>query len=94
MNRVNFIIFKATILNFSEKFDHPFSHVFKFGNMFHERNGFVAVAATRSNNFVSLHQLDRDKLEHVSLIQLVTGIATKPRLSGNILPNTKTCENG
>ena len=26
--------------------------------------------------------------------QLVTGIATKPRLSGNILPYIKTCENG
>ena len=28
------------------------------------------------------------------LIQLVTGIATKPGLSGNILPNIKPCENG
>ena len=26
--------------------------------------------------------------------QLVTGIATKPRLAGNILPNIKTSENG
>ena len=34
---------------------------------------FVAVPVTRSNNFVSLHQLDRDKLGHVSLIQHVTG---------------------
>ena len=28
------------------------------------------------------------------MIRLVTGIATKPRLSGNMLPNIKTCENG
>ena len=34
-----------------------------------------------------------DKLEHVSVMQL-TGIATKPRLSGNVLPNIKMCENG
>ena len=33
--------------------------------------------------------LDRDKLEHVSLIQLVTDIATKPWLPGNMLPNIK-----
>ena len=35
-----------------------------------------------------------DKLELVSLIQLVTGTATKPWLSGNMLPNINTCENG
>ena len=60
------------ILKLSEKFDHPFSHVFIFGNMFPESHGFVAVPVTRPNNFVSLTKLDRDKLEHVSLIQLVT----------------------
>ena len=32
-------------------------------------------------------------MEHISLIQLVTGIATKPQLSGNMLPNIKTCKN-
>ena len=61
--------------------------------MFPESHGFVAVPVTKSNDFVSLQQLDTDKLEHVSLIQLVTGIATKPRPSGNMLPNIKPCEN-
>ena len=69
-------------------------HVFIFGNVFPESHGFVAVPVTRSNNFVSLHELQMDKFEHVSLIQLVTGIATKPFLSGNMLSNVKTCENG
>ena len=61
--------------------------------MFPECHSFVAVSVTRSNNLVSLHLLDRDKLEHVSLIQLVTDIVTKPRLLGNMLPNMKTGEN-
>ena len=61
--------------------------------MFPESRGFVAVPFTRLNNFVSLHWLDWNKLEHVSLIQLVTGIATKPWLSRNMLPNIKTWEN-
>ena len=52
--------------------------MFIFDKMFSESHGFVAVPVTRSNNFTSLHQLDRDKLEHASLIQLVTGIVTKP----------------
>ena len=81
-------------LRFSEKFYHPFSPVFIFGNTFHESHGLVVVPVTSSNNFVSLHQLDVEKLEHVSLIQLVTCIATKPRLSGNVLPNIKIYENG
>ena len=37
--------------------------------------------------------VDYDELEHVFLILLVTGIATKPWLSGNMLPNIKTCKN-
>ena len=28
------------------------------------------------------------------MVRLVTGIATKPYLSGNIFANIKTCENG
>ena len=54
-NRVNSVNFKATILKFSEKFDHQFMHVFMFHNMFPGNNSFVAVPVTRSNNFVSLH---------------------------------------
>ena len=33
-------------------------------------------------------------MEHAFIIRLVTGITTKPRLSGNIFLNMKTCENG
>ena len=47
--------FNATILKLSEKFYHPFSHVFIFGNMLPESHGLVAVPVTRSTNFVSLH---------------------------------------
>ena len=31
---------------FSEKFDHPFWHVFIFGNMFPESHGFLAMPVT------------------------------------------------
>ena len=46
--------FIATNLKFAEKFDHPFSHVFIFGNMFRESRGFVAMPLTSSKNFVSM----------------------------------------
>ena len=70
--------FNATILKFSEKSDHPFSQVIRFGNMFPPSHRFVVMLVTRANNFVSYHKLDRDKFEYyVSLIQLVTGIAMK-----------------
>ena len=59
-----------------------------------ESDGFDAVPVTRLNNFVSLHKLDRDKLKHLTMILLVTGIATKPLLSVNMFPKIKTCENG
>ena len=39
-------------LRFAEKFDHLFSYVFIFGNMFRESRGFVAMPVTSSNNFV------------------------------------------
>ena len=45
-NRVNSINFNATALKFSEKFDHPFSHVFIFSNMFPVIHGFVAMPVT------------------------------------------------
>ena len=35
--------FNATILKFSEKFDHPFSFVFIFGSMLLESHGFVTM---------------------------------------------------
>ena len=40
--------FDATIPKFPEKFDHKFLHVFIFGNMFSENNGFVAMPVTSS----------------------------------------------
>ena len=76
-------------LKFAEKFDDLFLHVFVSDNIFPVRHCFVAVLVTRSNNFVSLHLLDRNKLVHVSLIQLVTGIATKPWLGRHILKYKK-----
>ena len=38
-NRVNSNNINATIFKFYEKFDHPFSQVFIFGNMFPESHG-------------------------------------------------------
>ena len=43
MNRVNSSNFNAVILKISVKFDHPFSHVFIFGDKFPESRGFVAM---------------------------------------------------
>ena len=40
------VIFNATILKFSEKFDHPFSHVIIFRIVFHESHDFVAMPVT------------------------------------------------
>ena len=45
--------FNNRTLRFAEKFDHPFSHVFIFANMFRESYGFISVPVTSSNNFVS-----------------------------------------
>ena len=72
INLVIRIEFTRTILiplfsNFLKKIDIQFSHVFIFRNMFPESHSFVSVPVIRSNNFVSLHSLDGDKLEHVSL---------------------------
>ena len=46
-NRVNSTNFNVTILKFSEKFYHPFLHVFIFSSMFPESHGFVAVPIIR-----------------------------------------------
>ena len=47
--------FNATTLKLSEIFDHPFSHLFIFGNIFAQGHGFDAVTVTSSKYFVSLH---------------------------------------
>ena len=77
MMRIKLTCGNASTLRFSEKFDHRFLHVFILGNTLPESHGFVAVPVTSSNNCVIL-QLNNDKLEHVSLIQLVTDISTQP----------------
>ena len=38
--------FNSTILKFSEEFDHSFSHIFIFGNIFPKSSGFVAMPVT------------------------------------------------
>ena len=48
---------------------------------------------TDDDIFVDWSRAGADTLEHVSLIKLVTGMTTKPWLSGNMLPNINTCEN-
>ena len=52
-NSLNSSNFNDTTLRFAEKFDHPFSHVFIFGNIFRESHGFILVPVTNSNNFGS-----------------------------------------
>ena len=47
-------MFNASTLGFADKFNHPFSHVFIFTNVFLESRGFVAVSVTGSNNLVSV----------------------------------------
>ena len=39
-------ILLSRLSDFSEKYDHPFVHVFIFGNMFPESHRFVAVEVT------------------------------------------------
>ena len=83
-------------LKFSEKFDHPFSHVF-----------FLYLVSCFLSVTVSLQcRLQAVSMMHVTIypfviieerrnrIDLVTGTPTKPYLSGNMLPNINTCENG
>ena len=93
-NWVNSSKLIATTLRFWDGKIYEYTHVFIFCSMLPESQCFVGVPVASSNNIVSLHLLDRDKLEHISLIQLVTGIASKPWLSGNMLPTIKPCENG
>ena len=42
VNGVNSSNFNATTIRFSEKFDHPFSHIFIFSNMISESHGLIA----------------------------------------------------
>ena len=68
MNRVNSSNLNATILKFSEKFEHPFSHVFIFGNKFSGSRGFVAMPVTScvkdtySNLSLSIKLVKKDEI--------------------------------
>ena len=81
-------------IKFSEKFDHPFSHVFIFGNMFPESRGFVAVPVTSCIKDTCSNLSLSNYWRGTKLFGLVTGTTTKPRLSGNMFLNIKTCGNG
>ena len=71
----------------------PFLHVFIFGNMFPESYGFVAMPVTSGSNMHVLIFPYLNLWMETKLFDLVTGTATKPRLSGNMLQNINTCEN-
>ena len=57
--------FSASILKFPEKFDHPFSHICIFENIFSESHGFITMAVascikeTRFN--LSLYLINEDR---------------------------------
>ena len=55
------------VLNFSEKLDHLFSHVFKLGNMFPERHGFVAIIIIKTT---STGPSGKNKIDYKLLTQL------------------------
>ena len=81
------------ILIFSEKFNYPFLHVFMLKKMFPESTGFVAMPVTSWIKVASCNLSLSNYWRELILFKLVTGTATKPRLSGNMLPNIKSCEN-
>ena len=80
--------------NFLRSLDRPFSHVFIFGNMCPESPGFVAMPVTRRIKDTCSNLSLSTEWRKTKLLDIVSGTATKPWLSGNILPNVKTCENG
>ena len=47
-NRINSVNFNATTVKLVEKFDNSFSHIFIFGNIFAQGNGFDAVTVKHS----------------------------------------------
>ena len=92
-NWVNSSNFIATTLRFSEKFDHPLSHVFILGYRFLESHGIIAMPVTSCIKDACSNLTLFNYWNETKLFELVTCIATKPWLSGNMLPNIKTCEN-
>ena len=79
---------------FFEKFDHPFSHVFIFRNMFPDSYGFVAMPVTSCIKDTCSDLSHIYLVKEMKLFDLVTATTTKPWLSGNMFPNIKTCVNG
>ena len=93
-NRVNSNNFNAMTLKFSEKFDHPILHVFIFGNIFPESRGFVCYAGYKPYQRFMLQfniYLISEGRRYCSTLWTAK---QRPWLSGNILPNINTCENG
>ena len=62
--------------------------------MFSESHGFAAMPVTSYIKDTSFNLSLSNKCMEAKLLDLVTGTATNPRVSGNMLPNIKTCENG
>ena len=50
INRINSGNYSVATLKFAEKFDHLFSHIFIFSNIFAQSNGFDAVTVISSQN--------------------------------------------
>ena len=93
-NWVNSTNFNATIFKLTEKFDHQFSHVFIFGNMFPESHCFFAIPVTSCIKDSCSNLSPSNWWREMKLFDLVTGTATKPWPSGDMSPNLNTCENG
>ena len=80
-NQVNSKHFNATILKFSEKYDHQYLYVFIFNNMFPESHGFVAICRLEYQRFVNVlfYQLKFIPIllmKDTKLFDLVTGNET------------------
>ena len=62
--------------------------------MFPESHGFVDMPVTSNNKDIYSSYPYLINEGRRTLFDLVTGTATKPRLSGNMFININTCENG
>ena len=100
LNWVNSINFNATTQIFWESWSYIFAYLYiwepvfniwepiSWESRFRCYAGLQLIKDTCSNS--SLY----NKWRETKLFEIVTGIATKPWLSRNMLPNIKTCENG
>ena len=67
--------FNAKTLKFSEKFHHPFSHIFIFGNMFPESHGFVVMQITSCIMDTWFNVSLSNQIRETKLFDLVNGTA-------------------